>query len=212
MKNCIVKIVNGVPVVFGEAGKDDMDSLVYIFEEEEAFNAALDAGLIPVGTLIVKTYDEVEMAGGPFDDALSDVSENAVQNKVIKAEFDNMKQSAKVYRANEILIFDGELTLYEDNRFCTVSVLGPIVNINIIVAGSAQTTSSEGIIRICGIPNELDPFGYYIFESLDNDKRQYQVRAYGGSGNNDGELFFYSQFEGVSNAFIPINITYARKM
>ena len=91
MKNCIVKIVNGVPVVFGEAGKDDMDSLVYIFEEEEAFNAALDAGLIPVGTLIVKTYDEVEMAGGPFDDALSDESENAVQNKVIKAKTDELQ-------------------------------------------------------------------------------------------------------------------------
>lgn len=83
LQNCIVKIINGRPVVFGEAGKDEKDALVYIFEEEEAFNAALDAGMIPVGTLIVKTYDEVEMAGGPFDDALSDVSENAVQNKVI---------------------------------------------------------------------------------------------------------------------------------
>lgn len=92
MKNCIVRIVNGVPVVFGETGKDNMDSLVYIFEEEEAFNAALDAGMIPVGTLIVKTYDEVEMAGGPFDDALSDVSENAVQNKVIKKQFDEIKK------------------------------------------------------------------------------------------------------------------------
>lgn len=212
MKNCIVKIVNGVPVVFGEAGKDDMDSLVYIFEEEEAFNAALDAGLIPVGTLIVKTYDEVEMAGGPFDDALSDESENAVQNKVIKAEFDNMKQSAKVYRANEILIFDGELTLYEDNNYSTVSVFGPIVNINIIVVGSAQTTSSEGIIRICRIPNELAPFGHCIFETFDYMKRKYQVRAVMSSGNNDGELVFYFQFEALNNCFIPINITYARKM
>lgn len=78
--------------MFGETGKDNMDSLVYIFEEEEAFNAALDAGMIPVGTLIVKTYDEVEMAGGPFDDALSDVSENAVQNKVIKKQFDEIKK------------------------------------------------------------------------------------------------------------------------
>ena len=92
MQNCIVKIINGRPVVFGEAGKDEKDALVYIFEEEEAFNAALDEGLIPVGTLIVKTYDEVEMAGGPFDDALSDVSENAVQNKVITNEINNLNE------------------------------------------------------------------------------------------------------------------------
>lgn len=96
MKNCIVKIINGVPTVFGEAGKDDMDSLVYIFEEEETFNAALDAGLIPVGTLIVKTYDEVEMAGGPFDDALSDESENAVQNKVLTKELEKKANGAGI--------------------------------------------------------------------------------------------------------------------
>lgn len=64
MKNCIVKIANGVPVVFGETGKDDMDSPVYVFEEEEEFNNALNAGKIPVGTLIVKAYEEEETAVG----------------------------------------------------------------------------------------------------------------------------------------------------
>lgn len=101
MKNCIVKIINGVPTVFGEAGKDDMDSLVYIFEEEEAFDAALAAGLIPVGTLIVKTYDEVEMAGGPFDDALSTESENAPQNKVV-ANALSVKSSLTEYGMSKI--------------------------------------------------------------------------------------------------------------
>lgn len=87
--NYIVKIENGKPVIFGVAGSErDGTAPTYIFETKEAFDAALEAGMIPIGALIIKTYDAIEMAGGPFDDALSDKSENAVQNKVLTKELE----------------------------------------------------------------------------------------------------------------------------
>lgn len=90
--NYIVKIVGGKPVVFGTSGKEDNGASVYVFEEEEAFDAALAEGMIPVGSIVIKTYDAVEMAGGPFDAELSDESENAPQNKVVKAAIDEIMQ------------------------------------------------------------------------------------------------------------------------
>lgn len=87
MKNYIVKIEDGKPVIYGDVGdENDGTAPTYIFETEESYDAALADGLIPVGALIVKTYDAVEMAGGPFDAALSEESENAVQNKIIAAQ------------------------------------------------------------------------------------------------------------------------------
>ncbi len=82
MANFVVKVIDGKPVIFGSAGKDT-GVPCYVFEDEEAYDAAMAEGLVPVGSLIFKTYDGAEMAGGPFDDALSDESENAVQNKVL---------------------------------------------------------------------------------------------------------------------------------
>ena len=147
MKNCIVKIINGVPVVFGETGKDNMDSLVYIFEEEEAFNAALDAGLIPVGTLIVKTYDEVEMAGGPFDDALSDESENAVQNKVIKKEFDEMnKPWQKIFYTNS-LKETGTIEGFNNySEYLILLTAGEYANTHYVPRIVLETAEESGII------------------------------------------------------------------
>lgn len=87
MKNYIVKIEDGKPIIYGDVGdENDGTAPTYIFETEESYDAALADGLIPVGALIVKTYDAVEMAGGPFDAALSEESENAVQNKIIAAQ------------------------------------------------------------------------------------------------------------------------------
>ena len=117
MNRCIVKIVGGKPVIFGEAGGDDGDAPVYIFEEEEAFDAALAGGLIPVGALIVKTYDEIEMAGGPFDDALSDESENAVQNKIIAAEVERLDQSIA-----DALALRASLTGFGPGKVCPVGL------------------------------------------------------------------------------------------
>lgn len=94
MKNYIVKIENGKPVIYGDVGdENDGTAPTYIFETEESYNAALADGLIPVGALIVKTYDAVEMAGGPFDAALSEESENAVQNKIIAAQVARLDQA-----------------------------------------------------------------------------------------------------------------------
>lgn len=128
MKNCIVKIINGVPEVFGQAGKDDKDSLVYIFEEEAAFNAAMDAGMIPVGTLIVKTYDEVEMAGGPFDDALSTESENAPQNKVV----------------TNALSVKSSLTEYGMSKICPVETTDVTENNGLVLGASEKNPSVLG--------------------------------------------------------------------
>lgn len=171
MKNCIVKIVNGVPVVFGEAGKDDMDSLVYIFEEEEAFNAALDAGLIPVGTLIVKTYDEVEMAGGPFDDALSDESENAVQNKVIKAKTDELQNELNAIGA----IVQGNK--YNNVEFPNGDVTKTIGDITlesgtwIIVVAGWSPLPNGSVISINGIAAECNTYSTSLvsFAKIDSE-------------------------------------------
>lgn len=94
MKNYIVKIENGKPVIYGDVGnEDDGTAPVYIFETEEAYDAAVAEGLVPVGSLVVKTYDAVEMAGGPFDPALSPESENAPQNKVVDAAVARLDQA-----------------------------------------------------------------------------------------------------------------------
>lgn len=78
-------MVNGKPEIFGAVG-DNKGAPVYVFETQEAFDAAIEAHLIPVGALIVKTYDAIEMAGGPFDAELSEESENAPQNKAVASE------------------------------------------------------------------------------------------------------------------------------
>ncbi len=74
--NYIVKVEEGKPVRYGMAGKA---APVYVFEDEEFFNAAFEAGMIPVGVVVVKTYDGEETAGWTFDDALSEESQNAPQ-------------------------------------------------------------------------------------------------------------------------------------
>lgn len=91
--NYIVKVEEGKPVIYGMAGKDGNDAPVYVFEEEEAYDAALAAGMIPVGAVVIKTYDGTEMAGGPFDDALSEESDNAVQNKTLTPIINGIKES-----------------------------------------------------------------------------------------------------------------------
>lgn len=179
MKNCIVKIINGVPVVFGETGKDNMDSLVYIFEEEEAFNAALDAGMIPVGTLIVKTYDEVEMAGGPFDDALSDVSENAVQNKVIKKQFDEIKKPWEKIFYTDSLKETGTIEQFKN------------YNEYLILLGAGEYLNTHYVPRIVFETNKEREFIFmtsYFYSSESHKMSTFAI-------NSDGE---YSVGRGLS--------------
>ncbi len=60
--NYIVKTINGKPVKFGVSYEGSAP--VYVFQEKADFDAAVAANTIPVGALIVKTYDAIETAGG----------------------------------------------------------------------------------------------------------------------------------------------------
>ena len=115
MANFVVKVVDGKPVIFGSAGKDT-GVPCYVFEDEEAYDAAMAEGLIPVGSLIFKTYDAAEMAGGPFDTELLD-SDNAVQNRVVKAAIDRIDQSIA-----EALALRASLTGFGLAKICPVDV------------------------------------------------------------------------------------------
>lgn len=139
--NYIVKIKNGKPVIYGTAGKENDGAPVYVFQEKEAFDAALAEGLIPVGALIVKTYDEIEMAGGPFDDALSDESENAVQNKIISAEVERLDQSIA-----DALALRASLTGFGLGKVCPVGLTDATEANGLLLGAFEKNASIEGSI------------------------------------------------------------------
>lgn len=207
----IAKMVNGKPQIFATTQKDN-GAPVYIFTEKETFDAAIENHLIPVGALIVKTYDAVEMAGGPFDAALSDESENAVQNKVVKSAIDSILSDQKVYRAEDVLRFQGNLTLYTEQQYSNVSINGIIVNINISIVGDIiLSDATDGVIEICKLPGKLNPTGAAIYEAFDHEGNRYQIRTIEG-GDGTGSLVMFFVYAEKRNVFIPINITYARKI
>ena len=134
MANFVVKVVDGKPVIFGSAGKDT-GVPCYVFEDEEAYDAAMAEGLVPVGSLIFKTYDGAEMAGGPFDTELGD-SDNAVQNRVVKAAIDRIDQSIA-----EALALRASLTGFGLAKICPLD-LTDVTEDNGMVLGAVEKNAS----------------------------------------------------------------------
>lgn len=136
----IVKIKNGNPVIFSVAGKRTT-APVYVFEEEEAYDAALEAGMIPIGAVVMKTYDKTEMAGGPFDDALSFESDNALQNLVVAAEvarLDDAIASAIALRAT--------LTGFGLGKICPTNVTDVTEDNGLVLGAKEKNPSISGTL------------------------------------------------------------------
>lgn len=137
--NYTVRIVNGKPVVFGIAGKEDNGAPVYVFEEEEAFEAALAEGMIPVGSIVIKTYDAVEMAGGPFDAELSNESENAPQNKAVKEAVDRLDQSIA-----DALALRASLTGFGFAKICPANLLDATEDSGMVLGAFEKNAAVAG--------------------------------------------------------------------
>ena len=137
MANFVVKVVDGKPVIFGSAGKDT-GVPCYVFEDEEAYDAAMAEGLNPVGSLIFKTYDGAEMAGGPFDTELGD-SDNAVQNRVVKAAIDRIDQSIA-----EALALRASLIGFGLAKICPIDVVNITEANGILCGGFEKNSAVEG--------------------------------------------------------------------
>lgn len=202
MKNYIVKIEDGKPVIYGDVGdENDGTAPTYIFETEESYDAALADGLIPVGALIVKTYDAVEMAGGPFDAALSEESENAVQNKIIAAQVARLDEAiadAVALRASLTGFGMGKITPVDvtDITEAYGRVLGGFEK-NPAFAGSlANKIENKSIKTSCLVRARKDAAGINDFEVTSIEKSFY----------NYGILLFvlrYLQYAVLASALIP---------
>lgn len=194
MKNYIVKIENGKPVIYGDVGnEDDGTAPVYIFETEEAYDAAVADGLIPVGSLVVKTYDAVEMAGGPFDAALSTESENAVQNKIIAAQVARLDQAiadAVALRASLTGFGMGKITPVDvtDITEADGRVLGGFEK-NPAVAGSLAYGIANKTIKIDELLSHMGSTG-----SVDS----YTTQALNGNISNYAMLCFVIGYLGYA--------------
>lgn len=149
--NYTVRIVNGKPVVFGIAGKKDNGAPVYVFEEEEAFEAALAEGMIPVGSIVIKTYDAVEMAGGPFDAELSNESENAPQNKAVKEAVDRLDQSIA-----DALALRASLTGFGFAKICPVETTDVTEAGGVVLGGFEKNAAIMGSLANKIQKNERD--------------------------------------------------------
>ena len=155
MANFVVKVVDGKPVIFGSAGKDT-GVPCYVFEDEEAYDAAMAEGLVPVGSLIFKTYDGAEMAGGPFDTELGD-SDNAVQNRVVKAAIDRIDQSIA-----EALALRASLTGFGLAKICPLDLTDVTEDNGMVLGAVEKNASIEGTIsnifsnRLTSLINKLN--------------------------------------------------------
>lgn len=202
MKNYIVKIENGKPVIYGDVGnEDDGTAPVYIFETKEAYDAATEEGLVPVGALVVKTYDAIEMAGGPFDAEISDESENAPQNKAVAAAVEALDSAIA-----DAIALRASLTGFGMSKICPVDltdvteangiVLGGFEK-NAAVAGSlANKIENKSIKASCLVRARKDAAGINDFEITSVEKSFY----------NYGILLFvlrYLQFAVLASALIP---------
>lgn len=147
LKRGVVKIVDGKPVVYGESGKEENEAVgVYIFEEKETFDAAIADHLIPVGALIVKTYDAIEMAGGPFDAELSTESENAPQNKAV---------------ANALSVKASQ-TEYGMAKICPVDVTDVTEDNGLVLGAKEKNSTVDGTLanKISSLISSLQPVRY----------------------------------------------------
>lgn len=123
----IAKVINGEIQLFATEGEKNEGAPVYVFETKEDFDAAVEGNLIPIGAIIVKTYDGTEMAGGPFDGELSDESDNAVQNKVLKAKLDLLDQAVA-----DVLALRAGLETFGLSKICP--------------AGATDATEANGMV------------------------------------------------------------------
>lgn len=186
MKNYIVKIENGKPVIYGDVGnEDDGTAPVYIFETKEAYDAAIAEGLVPVGALVVKTYDAIEMAGGPFDAELSVESENAPQNKAVAAAVEALDSAIA-----DAIALRASLTGFGMSKICPVDltdvteangiVLGGFEK-NAAVAGSLANKITNKIIKIDELLSYIGSTGSvdsHTTQALNGDISNYAILCF----------------------------------
>ena len=219
--NYIVKIVEGKPVIYGMAGKDGKDAPVYVFEDEESFNAAFEAGMIPVGAVVIKTYDGEESAGWTFDDTLSEESENAPQNKVVTIHIKKQDEELEIlsqiangtYEGRNLAdVFDSEIAKYTNawewmkDRIRTVQFQGLYVSDYIPI----NTSDGEEVKpQIAGIDTHYRTYdtalGHHIdFISKDclSQPMQWRTTADNNGSSENGTPYMLSNIKAQLNGTV----------
>ena len=137
----IAKVINGEIQLFATEGEKNEGAPVYVFETKEDFDAAVEGNLIPVGAIIVKTYDGTEMAGGPFDGELSEESDNAVQNKVLAAKMAQLDQAIA-----DVLALRAGLETFGMAKICPVGVTDATEANGMVLGAFEKNPALEGTL------------------------------------------------------------------
>lgn len=137
----IAKVINGEIQLFATEGEQNEGAPVYVFETKEDFDAAVEGNLIPIGAIIVKTYDGTEMAGGPFDGELSEESDNAVQNKVLAAKMAQLDQAIA-----DVLALRAGLETFGLSKICPVGVTDATQDNGMVLGACEKNAAKEGTL------------------------------------------------------------------
>lgn len=137
----IAKVINGEIQLFATEGEQNEGAPVYVFETKEDFDAAVAGNLIPIGAIIVKTYDGAEMAGGPFDGELSEESDNAVQNKVLAAKMAQLDQAIA-----DVLALRAGLETFGLSKICPVGTTDATEDNGMVLGAREKNAALEGTL------------------------------------------------------------------
>lgn len=97
----IYVVQNGEAVMFGNTAGGSKE--VYTFDTEAEFNAAIEAGTIPDGALVVKTYDGDEVPEG-----LESVEKVAMDDQVVVKQDDISKLATIQVIKDSVKLWDGK--------------------------------------------------------------------------------------------------------
>ena len=114
--------------------------------------------MIPVGALVVKTYDTVEMAGGPFDNALSPESENAVQNKVIETEVKKLDKAI-----SDAVALRASLTGFGMGKICPTDLVDATEDNGLVLGAKEKNASVSG-----SLANQIETLDSLVLKKLAN--------------------------------------------